>query len=70
MAMHGAPRSVLAMCSDIGKFESVRPKKARKALNDSLRQEDDTYYDEKREQWGSEPVYTLEEASEIANKHY
>ena len=68
--MHGATHSVLAMCSDIGKFESVRAKKARKALNDLLRQEDDTYYDEKREQWGSESVYTLEEANEIANKQH
>lgn len=70
MAMDGAPRSVLAICSDIGKFERVRPKKTRKALNESLRREEDTYYDEERNQWVSEPVYTRDEANEIANKQH
>ena len=69
MAMHGAPRSVLAMCSDIGGFESVLPTEARKALNHSLRWEEDAYYDEEREQWESDLRHTPEEANEIANNH-
>ena len=70
MAMHGAPHSVLAMCSDIGDFESILPTEGRRALNHSLRGQEDEYYDEEREQWDSDLRYTPEEANEIANNQH
>ena len=70
MAMNDAPRSVLALCGDVGGFESILPTEERKTMNHSLRWAEDAYYDEYTEQWESELCYTPEEANHIANNHH
>ena len=70
IAMRGAPQSVLAMCSDIGRFESVLPAAERRKMNRCLRWAEDSYYDEYTKQWESELCYTPEEANHIANNHH
>ncbi|MDE0378630.1 MAG: hypothetical protein OXI20_05255 [Rhodospirillales bacterium] len=70
MAMNDAPRSVLAMCDDVGVFNSIFPTEERKAMNHSLRWAEDSYYDGHRKQWDWEPRYTPEEANHIANRHH
>ena len=58
MEMNDTPRSVLAMCSNIGGFESVLPTEERRAMNRSLRWAEDSYYDEYTKEWESELRYT------------
>ena len=70
MVMNDAPRSVLAMCGNVGAFESILPTEERKAMNQSVRWEEDSCYDEYTEQWESERRYTPEAANRIANNHH
>ena len=70
MEMNGAPHSVLAMCRDIGGFESILPTEERRTMNHLLRWAEEPYYDDSREQWESELRYTPEEANYIANNHH
>ena len=70
MVTNRAPRTVVAMCGSLGRFESILPTEARKAMNHSLRWAEDSYYDEYTERWESGPRYTPEEANRIANNHH
>ena len=70
MAMRGAPHGVLAMCSDIGRFESILPPDERKLLSDALRKARAPYFDEHTREWEWERQYTPEEANDIANRHH
>ena len=69
LVVRGAPSTVLAMCGSDGDFESIHPAQERKLLYQSLRHEEDSYYDDHSQQWREEQIYSSAEASQIANQH-
>ena len=68
LSEQGAPKDVLAMCSNFQDFKSLHPAQERKKLEDRRRNEYEDYYDESSDEWHSEQLYTTEEANYIANK--
>ena len=70
LAMQGAPRSILAMCSHIPDVRSLHPTKDRRQLNERLRNKYDEDYYEHLGVWHSTPRYTSEEANHLANTRH
>ena len=66
----GAPRSVLSIADGLQDFGSLFPILERKQLKNSLRNQYDEYFNEDRDEWDADPVYTGEEANRIANSHH
>ena len=69
LAIRGAPRSVLGMTGGIHDFSTILPARQRRELEDSLRRQYDEWYDDQREEWHIDPVYTLEEANREASSY-
>ena len=70
LAIRGARQSVLAMAGGLDDFSTILPSQLRRQLEKSLRWQCDEYYDEQREEWHSDPVYTAEEANREANAYH
>ena len=58
------------MCNARPDFKEVLPSYERKQLEQSLRNEQEYYFDEVEEEWASESRYTLEDANWIAQSSY
>ncbi len=69
LAVEGAPQSVLAMTGGLLDFGTVLPTQERRKFEDSLHDEYEEYYDEEREEWHADPVYTPEQANREANAY-
>ena len=63
---------VLAMTSALGDFREFEPIQERKQYLESLRSEEDEYFDELTDQWDSSPAYLPDEANDMAQSlhHY
>ena len=70
LGIRGAPRSVLAMAGGIHDFSTILPTRQRREMEESLRREYDEWYDDQREEWHIDPVYTPEEANREANSYH
>lgn len=57
---------VLSMCSALSDFRTIEPRPERRLLQESLRREEDEYFDEAAGEWTSDPRYSAEEANQIA----
>lgn len=66
----GSPKEVLAMCGHLMDFQSIQPARERKELESELRNSYDDYYNDRLDEWESEPRYTPEEANRIANAQH
>ena len=69
LAVKGAPRSVLRMTSGLHDFSTVLPTHERRQFENSLRDEYEEHYDEEREEWHADPIYTPEQANREANAY-
>ena len=66
--IHGS-QSILAMTGELHDFSTILPTQERRQLEDSLRNQYDEYYDEERQEWHADPVYTPQEANYEANAY-
>ena len=69
LAVKGAPRSVLRMTGGLHDFNTVLPTQERRQFENSLCDEYEEYYDEEREEWHADPIYTPEQANREANAY-
>lgn len=60
------PQGFLAMCSAISDFREIKPAAQRLRLQRQYRGETEEYYDEVRDEWHSDRLYSAEEANNIA----
>lgn len=60
-------QAVVALCSAREDFMSISPDGERARLRDSLRWQEDKYYDEESEAWAGDFCYTADEANDIAH---
>jgi hypothetical protein len=58
--------AVLALCNAREDFKSISPDGERARRRDSLRWQEDEYYDEESETWVGDSCYTADEANDIA----
>ena len=70
LAVHGAPKSVIAMADSITDFAKVQPRKDRRKLEQRLRSRYEECYDIYRDEWYNEPIYTAGEAKQEANARH
>ena len=59
-------QALLALCSARGNFKSIEPSAERARLRDSLRWQEDEYYDEERKMWVGDSWYTAAEINDMA----
>ena len=69
LACNCAPKSVLSMAGGLHDFSTIVPTEERKQLETSLRNEYVEYYNDQRDEWDADRVYTPEEANLKANAH-
>ena len=70
LALRHGSQSVLAMTGGLQDFSTILPTQERRQLENSLRNQYDEYYDEERQEWHADPVYTLQEANQEANAYH
>ena len=70
LVVKGAPRSVFAMTGGLHDFSTILPTRARRELENNLRNQYEEYYDEQRQEWHADPLYTPEEANREANAYH
>ena len=70
LGIRDAPRSVLAIAGGIHDFSTILPTRQRREMEESLRRQYDEWYDDQREEWHIDPVYTLEEANREASSYH
>ena len=58
------------MAGGLEDFRTILPSQQRRQLEKNLRRQCDEYYDEQREEWHGDPVYTAEEANRVANARH
>ena len=61
-------RTTLAMTSGPHDFETFQPTRERRRLEKVLRDESYEYFNEERQEWDADPVYTAQEANREANR--
>ena len=61
---------MLAMCHALHNFGAIKPTQERRQILHSLRNAEETYYDEIRDEWASDLIYSPEEANDIAQSHH
>ena len=66
----GAPRSVLAITGGLYDFSTILPTQDRTQLESRLRNQSEEYYDEQRQEWHADYIYTPEEANREANAYH
>ena len=69
LARNRGPKSVLSMAGGLHDFSTIVPTEERKELEKSLRNKYEDYYDDRRDEWDADRVYTPEEANLEANAH-
>ena len=69
LAVDGAPESVVAMAGGRHDFGTLLPTRERKEWEFALRNEYFEYYNDERDEWDAESVYTAEEAHGKANSY-
>lgn len=70
LVIRGAPPSVLRVAGGLHDFSTILPTRQRREMEESLRRQYDEWYDDQREVWHADPVYTLEEANREANSQH
>lgn len=70
LAVRGAPQSVLAMTGGMHDFSEFVPSRDRRQLERDLRGRSEEYYDEQRQEWHADFIFTREEANRKANTHH
>ena len=70
LVIGGAPQSVLAKAGGLDDFSTILLSQQRRQLEASLRRQSDEHYDEQREEWHADPLYTAEEANREANAYH
>ena len=70
LVVNGAPRSVLDIAGGFHDFRTIFPTRERRELEASLRNQYEEYYDEQREEWHTDLLYTPEEANREVNAYH
>ena len=70
LALRHGSQSVLGITGGLYDFSTILPAQERRQLEYSLRNQYDEYYDEERQEWHADPVYTLQEANQEANAYH
>ncbi len=65
----GAPRSVLCVAGGLHDFSTIVPTQERREMETELRNRYEEYYDDQRNEWHVDPIYTREEANLEASTH-
>ena len=70
LALRYGPQSVLGMTGGFNDFGAILPTQERRQIENSLRDQYDEYYDEERQEWHADPIYTPQEANQEANAYH